>query len=127
MADTLGMLADRVGKLRQKRLDLERRAKDVKEEEQILKEQVLKELRNAGLVRATGKAYTISVVDKVRYAVDDWEAVQAWIKRQRGRADDLYIRTLNQKGCAERFDDDKVIDGVGVVKLKDLSITKAGR
>lgn len=122
---TLGGIADAYYRKREERLALDRKVKELKAEEELLKEAARAALRKAKTERASGKLGTISLNPKIVATVDDWEALYKYIKKH--DAFELLQRRIGLGAYVERLEAGEQVPGVKPEEILDVSLHKATR
>ena len=121
---TLAACADRLYALRQARLDVERKAEEMKAEERALKEHLIDTLPKSEANGVEGKVARVRITIKDVPTLEDAAALKRYIKKY-GAADLLEVKeSLSTKAVRERWKDGKAIPGVGVFHAIDVSCTK---
>ena len=121
---TLAACADRLYVLRQQRLEIERRAEELKSEERALKVHLINALPKSDANGVEGRVARARITVKDVPTLEDAAALKRYIKRY-GAADLLEVKeTLSTKAVRERWKDGKAIPGVGVFHAVDVSCTK---
>ena len=121
----LGPTIDRLYELREKRLELERRAKDLKSEEFSLRQEIIVLLGTAGLDKASGHNATASLKTAMMPMVTDWDLVFSYVRDNdrfdllQKRLSTLAWRDLNEAGS--------LVPGTEAVEDVDISLTKSSR
>ncbi len=124
MPKTLAACADRLYALRQARLDIERRAEEMKSEERALKEHLIAALPKSDANGVEGRVARVRITVKDVPTLEDAAALKRYIKRY-GAADLLEVKeSLSVKAVRERWKDGKAIPGVGIFHAVDVSCTK---
>lgn len=119
---TLGACADKLYKLRQERLAMERRVAELKEEEAVLRDHIIDTLPKSDASGITGKTCRVTITKSVKPRVEDWDVVYKYISRTKSW--DLMQKRLSDTAVNERWGVGKEIPGVGKFTAVTLSITK---
>ena len=119
---TLGGTADKLFRLRAKRLVSERRVEAMKAEERKLKSHAGELLKKDHLESARGKFATVTRNVKAIPTVEDWDALYEFIAKN--DAFELLQKRPALGACRERWDNEEVIPGVKRDTLIDISVTK---
>jgi hypothetical protein len=125
MSQDLGSTIDQLYELREQRLALDRKVKEMKEEEVRIREQIFELLAAAGLKRASGGIATAGITVKVVPLVEDWDLVHDYI-RKTGEFD-LLEKRIGKTAWRARVEDGIDIPGVSAVEDVDISLTRASR
>lgn len=121
---TLAACADRLYALRQQRLEVERKAEEMKTEERALKEHLIETLPKSDANGVEGRVARVRITVKDVPTLEDAAALKRYIKRY-GASDLLEVKeSLSTKAVRERWKDGKAIPGVGVFHAVDVSCTK---
>lgn len=121
----VGTAADQLYKLRQKRLEIEKKVNELKDREKALKEYLLENLPEHGAEGVVGKLCKVNITTREIPIAEDWDLVAAYIKRNWARVGlSLIQRRLNAGAVKEILASGKTIPGVGIMEQKDLSVTK---
>jgi len=122
---TLGEAADQLYKLRQKRLEIEKRAEELKEQEKLLREYLLENLPKHGADGIAGKLCRVNIVVKEIPIAEDWDAVHDYVRRNASKGGFAILqKRLNVSAVREILSSGKTIPGIGIMEQKDLSVTK---
>jgi hypothetical protein len=121
----IGPTIDSLYALRQRRLELERKTKAMKEQEVALRERIVEMLYGLGLTSARGGVATASVTVKEVPVVEDWDAFYQHVKQTDGW--DLFQNRISVTGWRARVEEGVVVPGISVVEDVDISLTKASR
>lgn len=119
---SLGDLADEYSVVRQKRLDIEKDAKAVKEREMELYNSALETLNESSDTGAMGKLYAVQRVEKEVNNVADWPSL--WKHIRENDAFELLGKSINQKAVREQIEAGEEIPGVEQNTIATLSFTK---
>lgn len=118
----LSALVDQYVDLRDKRLELDRLAERVKEQESEAKATLMGALLSQGVGGVAGKRYRVTLVKKSVPQVDDWAKLYEHI-RITGEFDFLQKR-LSPPAVAERWEEGATVPGVVAVDIDQLSVNK---
>ena len=80
---TLGQLIDRLDDTREKKRKLNEEIKKLDAQYGELEEQIKERLAAEGMDKATGKKATVSLSEEVVANVKDWDALCAYVKKDR--------------------------------------------
>lgn len=121
----LGTTIDELYALREKRLDIEKQVKALKQHEYELRNEILLALGEAGLAKASGQIATCGITKSIVPVVTDWEQVHNYIKINdrfdllQKRISVLAWRGLNESG--------ELVPGTESIEDVDVSLTKSVR
>lgn len=119
----LAAKADRMATLRQQRLDLQKQAEAIEEEEKTLRKTIIDELlASTTMTGVSGMTVRVTLVPKTVPQVEDWEAFQKHIKKTGDF--DLIQRRVSDKAVRERWEAGKTVPGVTTYTFHDLSVNK---
>lgn len=120
---TNGGLADRLYTLRQARIELERQAGKMEEEEKALKKWIIDVFTRDGLTAAKGKFGSASTQEVEVPVYEDDVKFYAYLKR----TGDFHLlqRRLNDTAIREMWAKKKVVPGIGSFKITKVSVNKA--
>jgi hypothetical protein len=121
----LGPAIDALYALREARLDLERKAKDMKSQELEMRGAILECLDESGLSKASGLMATAGKKITIVPLVTDWDQVFGYIK-QNDRFD-LVQKRISVLAWRATLDEGGLIPGTEPVEEQDISLTKASR
>lgn len=121
----LGQTIDQLYELRAKRLELEREVKDLKANEDLLKDSILNMLGDSKLASARGAVATASVVMKTKPIVTNWEDVYTYIV-DNNRFDLLHQR-ISSLAWGDLEKSGILVPGTEAFTEVSLSLTKAKR
>lgn len=122
---SLGKQIDKLAKLRQDKVGLDAKLKDVEAQINTLKGEILANLQNAGMQKASSKTLTVSIKQDVVPEVTDWDAFYAFIKKSNSfhllqrRVSSPAWRELHEQLAAKK----KEVPGTVPFVKVDLSIT----
>ena len=122
---TLGEAADQLYKLRQRRLEIEKKAEELKEQERLLREYLIENLPKHGADGIAGKLCRVNIVVKEIPIAEDWDAVHDYVRRNASKGGFAILqKRLNVSAVREILASGKTIPGIGIMEQKDLSVTK---
>jgi len=121
----LGPAIDALYNLRELRLELERKAKGLKEQEQEARNAILDCLEQSGLNKASGQVATAGKRISVIPLVTDWDQVFGYIKDH--DRFDLVQKRISVLAWRETHDNGETIPGTEPVEEYDITLTKASR
>lgn len=122
---SLGKQIDKLAKLRQDKVGLDAKVKDVEAQINALKAEILESLQSSGMQKASSKTLTVSVKQDVVPEVTDWDAFYAFIKKSNNfhllqrRVSSPAWRELHEQLAAKK----KEVPGTTPFVKVDLSIT----
>lgn len=121
----LGAMIDALYALREMRLGIERKAKELKAEEETARGAILDLLEKSGLQKASGAVATAGVKVSTVPIVTDWDQVFTYIKES--DRFDLVQKRISVLAWRETFNEGVIIPGTEAVDDVDISLTKASR
>lgn len=124
-AKDIGAHIDALYALREQRLGIERRVKEMKEQEVQMRNSIFEMLAGMGLTKASGAVATAGIKVSNVPLVEDWD--QLWKYIQQTGEFDLVQKRVSVTAWRARFDDGITIPGVSKVEDVDISLTKASR
>ena len=119
---SLALCADALYKTRQDRLELQRKADELKANETTLTEYIIDNLPKSDAGGVQGKFCRVSIVQKVIPQVENWDEFYKYIKKT-GQFD-LMQRRVADAAIKERWEDGKQVPGVGTFNKLSLSVNK---
>jgi hypothetical protein len=119
---TVGACADLLYTTRQERLVEQRDIAEYEAREKALKEHLIATLPKSDQTGAVGKVARAQIVTETVPAVEDWEKLYKFIKRN--NRFDLLNRAVNAAAVREMWDNNKVVPGVGTFTVVKVSVTK---
>lgn len=119
---SLAKCADLLYETRAARLELQKQVDELKKNEAELKDHLINSLPKSDASGVSGKVANAKITKKTIPQVEDWEAVQKYIKRT--NAFDLLQRRLSAPAVTERWDAGKTVPGVTKFIAVDVSCTK---
>jgi hypothetical protein len=121
----LGGAIDALYNLRETRLDLERKAKEYKQEEQDCRNAILECLSESGLEKASGMRATCGIKRSTIPLVTDWDRVFEYIVAN--DRFDLVQKRISVLAWRDLYNDDIDVPGTEAVEDIDISLTKSSR
>jgi hypothetical protein len=120
-ATELAQLADHYWTTRQKRLDADKVAKDLKDEESRAEATLIKEMREQQLTAIGGRLVRLTIPTTPEYvpAVKDWDALYKHVQ-QTGDFSLLHKR-VGTSACKERWDASEEVPGIERYAVYKLS------
>lgn len=119
---TLGACADKLYKLRQKRLEQQKKVQEIEKEEKALKAHIIETLPKSKASGISGKVARVSVITKKIPQVKDWETFYKHVKRTGNF--ELLQRRVSDAAVKERWEDGKKVPGVDHFNAVTISINK---
>ena len=119
---TLGACADKLYKLRQKRLEQQKKVQEIEKEEKALKAHIIETLPKSKASGISGKVARVSVITKKIPQVKDWETFYRHVKRTGNF--ELLQRRVSDAAVKERWEDGKKVPGVDHFNAVTISINK---
>jgi hypothetical protein len=121
----IGTKIDALYALREQRLGIEKRVKELKEEELQMRNAIFELLASMGLTKASGAMATAGIKVSQVPLVEDWDKFHDYIL-ETGEFD-LLQKRISVTAWRARYDDGVAIPGVSKVEDVDISLTKASR
>jgi len=120
----LALKADALKALRDRRLELSHEVDRLKEEEKLLKNNIIDLMEKSGgtMTGILGAHCRVKLVPKVDVRVMDWDAVWDYIYEH--RASEMVQRRIGVTAVRDRWDMGDEVPGVERYEYNDLSITK---
>ncbi len=118
--EQMAALADEYNGTRKARLELNREAKVLQDEETLLKLQLIAEMKEAKSRGIGGQTCTIELKIQQEPTVEDWDLVRAYIVEN--NAWDCMNKALNAKAIKIRAEDDVVVPGIAWFPVEKLSV-----
>jgi hypothetical protein len=125
ISNDIGARIDMLYELREQRLGIEKRVKELKEQEVQARNDIFELLASMGLTKASGALATCGIKVTNVPLVEDWDTLWGYIQ-QTGEFD-LVQKRISVTAWRARFDDGVTIPGVSKVEDVDISLTKASR
>lgn len=119
---SLAKCADMLYETRQARLALGKQVEELQKKETLLKDHLIEHLPKGDASGISGKVARVSILLKAKPTVEDWDSFYAYVKKT--GAFELLQRRLSETAVKERWDDDKVVPGVGKFNYVDVSLGK---
>lgn len=117
---TIGVKIDGLFKLREAKRGLEAEIKELVEKMDVLEQELMAQMDQEGVEKATGKLASVSTTSSVKPVVEDWEAFYAYIHRYR------YYHLLERRpavlGCRELLEQKGKIPGVVPFTQRKLNL-----
>ncbi len=118
---TWGGCADLLFKMKERRLAAEKKAGEMRAEEQRLMDYIIKNMPKSD-TGAAGRKARVSVITKTVPTVENWDALYAHIKKT--GSFELLHKRLTDTAVKERWEAGKTVPGVGTFQRTDVSLTK---
>ncbi len=119
---TIGGCVDLLYKLRQARIEQQKRADAIKAQETALEEYIFSNYKSQGIDGVRGKVAMVSIKELTVPTVVDWDKFYAYIARN--KAWELLQKRPGAEACRERWALGKAIPGVEQFRKLNLSVTK---
>jgi hypothetical protein len=119
----LTMLVDKFGEVRDTRLAADKAAEKLKEQENLLKEQIITALRDSDSGGITGSHFGVKLQKKDKVVVTDWAPVYAYIKDN--DAFDLLHKRITEGAVKLRWEDGVQIAGLETYPVYDLTVSRS--
>ena len=119
----LGACADLLYKMRQQRLEAQKKVEAMEKDEAELKEHIIRTLPKSEASGISGKVANVKIIADEVPQVKNWEKFYAYVKKT--GSFDLLQKRLSKEAVNERLEDDVIIPGLEVVKIPKVSLTKA--
>lgn len=117
----LGQLVDRMKRIREKRKELERESKELKDEFDILKKLVIEGCQAQEADGVRGKTASAIVTQQTVAKVNDWDALIDWIKEN--EAFFLFERKVKSAPFKELVDAKETPEGTEPTTVYNISLT----
>lgn len=121
----LGSTIDALYAAREMRLDLEKKVKELKSNEQDMRNAILECLSASGLQKASGGMATCGIKRSIIPAVSNWDKVFEYIKDN--DRFDLVQKRISVLAWRSTYEEGETIPGTEAVEDVDVSLTKASR
>jgi|NOAtaT_6_FD_contig_31_5139191_length_750_multi_6_in_0_out_0_1 hypothetical protein len=118
----IAVLTDAFGQKRAERLEADKKANALKEEENMLKERIISALLEAGSATVAGSKFGVNLQTKKKPVAQDWELIHKYILEN--EALDLLHRRLTEEAVKVRWEDGLQIPGVSSYTVYDLTVSK---
>lgn len=119
---SMGLCADRLYELRNKRLEEQKKVEALEAEEKALKAHIIDHLPRSQQTGASGKFANVRIIDKQVPQLQDIEALYGYIRKT--KRTDLLQKRLNETAIKELVDAGKTPPGVTLFPVKTISLTK---
>jgi hypothetical protein len=121
----LGQGIDSLYALRERRLDIEKQVKEMKQQEYELRNQILMALGESGLAKASGQLATASIRVSTIPVVEDWDSVYKYVAEN--DRFDLLQKRLSTVAWRDLAESGTLVPGTASVEDTDISLTKSTR
>jgi hypothetical protein len=119
---SMGVCADRLYELRNKRIEEQKKVDLLQAEETALKNYIIDTLPKSELSGASGKKANVKIKVKDVPQIQDIDALYTYIRRS--KRSDLLQKRLNEAAITEILDSGKSVPGIGVFPVTTISLTK---
>jgi hypothetical protein len=116
----VGSKIDALHTNREKRRELERQIEKLNSEASLLERELLAEMKDQGLEKATGKFASASLQETMKPQIEDWDRFYAYIHKNKYYH--LLERRPSVSGCRELFETKGAIPGVLPITLQKISL-----
>lgn len=108
--------------LREKRLEMDKAAAEVKKQESYVREHLIQTVPKSNMTGLAGKLCRVTVVTKEKFKVGDWQKFYAYLVKT--KRFDLMQKRISDTAVAEMVDNGVKIPGVEKESYVDLSVNK---
>jgi len=122
---TLGEVIDNLYETRAARLTLSKQVEELKQQEAVIREELLRMLNDVGLKKASGELATVGVNTSIQPLTTDWVQIHRYIRNE--DRFDLLQKRLATLAWRELYDTGILVPGTEPFKETDLSLTKSTR
>jgi len=122
---TLGEVIDNLYETRAARLTLSKQVEELKQQEAVIREELLRMLNDVGLKKASGELATVGVKTSIQPLTTDWVQIHRYIRNE--DRFDLLQKRLATLAWRELYDTGILVPGTEPFKETDLSLTKSTR
>lgn len=127
----LAQAVDLYGETKKKRLEKEKEAAVLEEQEKLLKQHLIETIPKSSATGIVGKLWNVTIVVKDRVIVDSenggWEALAEWAKKKKLKPFEWMQRKLSEAVFKERIAAGEKIPGAKIDKYSDVSLKGAGK
>ncbi len=120
LTGSLGSRIDELNALREKKRALEAQVAELEHEYRLIEEELLETLGKQGLEKASGSTATVSVSTSVVADVQDWDALNAFIKKS--GYFHLYQRRISEPAFRELLEQKGAVPGISPFTKRKLSL-----
>ena len=121
----IGVLIDSLYSLRQQRLELSKSVEAYKLQETALREQVLEQLDDLKLSKASGSLATCGVKETVEPYVEEWDQLFEYVRAE--NRFDLLHKRISAPAWRELRELGALVPGTSAITVRDVSLTKSSR
>lgn len=118
----MGLCADKIYALRQKRIEAQKVVAAIEEEEKALKDHIIEHLPKSQQTGASGKVANVKVITKEIPQIGDLDAFYGYVRKT--KRTDLLQKRLNEGAVKEILEAGKKVPGIQTFNAITLSITK---
>lgn len=118
----IGLCADLLWEMDQKRKKLETQAEDIKKEQIRLREHIINNLPKSKASGVSGRKARVTIVIKEILQVKDWTKFYAYMFKK--KSPELLQKRLSEGAVQERLEAGEDIPGVEIFKTKTVSMGK---
>lgn len=118
--DTIGGMTDRLVELRETKRGFEAEITKVEAEYKEIEERLMKKLEAEGTDKGAGKLGSVSVSSSTVADVQDWDALNAWIKKTGNFQ--LYQRRISDPAFRELMETKGAVPGIDPFTKKRLNV-----
>lgn len=122
---TPGKCVDALYTTRQKRLELQRKVKELEEYEAALKNHLINTLPKDDASGVAGKLARATIVQKEVPTISDWDGFCKYMSRT--KSFDMIQRRINTHAVQARLDDGKKVAGIEMFLSTSVSINKISK
>lgn len=113
---------DKLYKLRQERLKIDKESAELKKEESALTSFLIDTLKGSGASTVGGKVARVTLVERSTPRLLDWDAFYKYVTKT--KQFDLMAHRLSDAAVSERIESGVTIPGVELYEFNKLSVTK---
>jgi hypothetical protein len=119
---SLGECADLLYTIRKERYAQQKIVEEYKKRESFLEAYLIEQLPKIGSTGVSGSFGSVSIKSKQVATPTDWSAIYNYIKEH--NAFEVLTKSLKQATIKEYFENGDLIDGISIIEINELSITK---
>lgn len=119
---TLAGCADLLYTTRQARLEMDKQVEAMKARETELRQHLIDNLPVSEATGVAGKVARATIVTKDEPDVQDWDATWEYIRKTKSY--DLIQKRISPAAVKERWENNKVVPGIGHRTVKSVSLNK---
>lgn len=120
--ESLALCADLLYTTREERLKIDKVVEELKSREAQLREHLINNLPKSDASGVSGAVASATIKQKEEPVVEDWDSLYKYISRH--KAWDLLQRRVSGPAVKARWEDKKVVPGVGMIIVPSISLTK---